>query len=159
MWKVLHPSKVGNCTVKLGAGNDDESFTTLKPRDGSADAEGRFPCGRYSSQVEGKEFRFPKGLTCESCTLQWTWEIETGEIHQCADLILASSTLEDCGGKCQNGGVCVNGECKCRDNYEGNYCQYKAAVSSSMWSWFFIFLILILAIAAVGGAIWWMNKN
>ena len=30
-----------------------------------------------------------------------------------------------CSGKCQNGGVCVSGECHCRTGFEGSYCQYR----------------------------------
>jgi hypothetical protein len=33
--------------------------------------------------------------------------------------------VADCSGKCQNGGVFINGECRCRSGYSGNYCQYK----------------------------------
>jgi len=117
MWKVLHASKVGNCTVRLGSGNDEDKFTVLMPRDGSADKDGSFPCGRQVTAFEGKEFRFPKNLVCDSCTLQWEWEIEEGQIHQCSDLVLLSADVDDCAGKCQNAGACVNGECKCRENY------------------------------------------
>lgn len=91
MWKVVHPSKVGNCTVRIGGGDDEAQFTTLFPRDGSANSEGSFPCGRQVAAYEGKEFRFPKNLACESCMLQWEWEIEDGQIHQCADMVLLSS--------------------------------------------------------------------
>jgi len=154
MWKVLHPSKVGNCTVRLGSGNDEAEFQVLRPRDGSADAEGKFPCARQATPYEGKEFRFPKNLACESCTLQWEWETENGQIHQCADLVLLSTAVEDCAGKCQNSGVCVNGECKCRDNYQGQYCQYKAAVSSRMWIWFIVYAFLIALIALVVFITW-----
>lgn len=30
--------------------------------------------------------------------------------------------VEDCAGKCNNGGICINGECKCKSGYNGNYC-------------------------------------
>ena len=78
MWKVVHPSSVGNCTIRFGSGNDESAFTVLYPRDGTADSTGKFPCGRFSTPYEGKEFRFPKDITCDSCTLQWEWEIEEG---------------------------------------------------------------------------------
>jgi hypothetical protein len=81
-WKVLHPSKTGNCTVRLGQGLDEDDFTVLFPRDGSADKKtGSFPCGREITAYEGKEFRFPKDFTCDECTLQWEWETEFGQLH------------------------------------------------------------------------------
>jgi len=65
----------------------------LKPRDGSGNKDGSFPCGREVG-YEGKEFRFPKNYTCDACTLQLEWSIATGSIHQCADFI-----MEDREGK------------------------------------------------------------
>ena len=40
----------------------------MKPRDGTANHDGSFPCGREIG-YEGKEFKFPKNYTCDSCTL------------------------------------------------------------------------------------------
>jgi hypothetical protein len=76
-WKVVHPSLKGNCTVRVGTGLDEGTFVTLKPRDGSANRDGSFPCGREKG-YEGKEFRFPKDYTCDSCTLQFEWTIPGG---------------------------------------------------------------------------------
>ena len=45
-WKVLHPSVSGNCTVRIGPGGDDDGFIILKPKDGSGNNKGAFPCGR-----------------------------------------------------------------------------------------------------------------
>lgn len=73
---MLHPSVDGNCTVRLGLGIDQDSdrdeakFKVLMPRDGSADSYGSFPCGREVG-YDGKEFKFPKNYTCDSCTLQF----------------------------------------------------------------------------------------
>ena len=105
----------------------DVDFKVLRPKDGSAAIDGRFPCGR-SVGVEGKEFRFPKDMSCDSCTLQFEWEIGPDQsIFQCADMaILAAETSEaaaDCGAVCQNGGVCSNGVCKCREGFIGEYCD------------------------------------
>jgi hypothetical protein len=67
-WKVSKSSPDGNCTVRLGSGLDEDDFTVLKPTDGTADENGKFPCGRVGG-YDGKEFKFSKGSTCESCTL------------------------------------------------------------------------------------------
>ena len=67
-WKVLHPVSNGTCIVRVGEGLDESEFKILKPRDGSANSDGSFPCGRETG-YEGKEFRFPKNYTCDSCTL------------------------------------------------------------------------------------------
>ena len=72
-WKVVHPSPDGNCTVRVGSGLDSEEtdegkFIVLQPRDGSANEQGSFPCGRDVG-YEAKEFKFPKHFTCDSCTL------------------------------------------------------------------------------------------
>ena len=66
---------------------DEDKFVVLKPRDGSARTDGSFPCGRQGG-YEGKEFKFPKDYTCDSCTLQFEWAIPGGQIHQCADLVM-----------------------------------------------------------------------
>ncbi len=76
-WKVSHPSVDGNCTVRIGQGLDEDEFFILKPRDGSANKDGSFPCGREIG-YEGKEFRFPRNYTCDSCTLQLEWTLATG---------------------------------------------------------------------------------
>ena len=73
--------------MRVGVGLDEDEFLVVKPRDGSADRKGSFPCGREIG-YEGKEFRFPKNYTCDSCTLQFEWTVNGGQIHQCADIIL-----------------------------------------------------------------------
>lgn len=67
-WRVLKASHNANCTVRFGTGLDENEFEVLRPRDGSADATGKFPCGRNAG-YEGKEFRLPKGDVCSSCTV------------------------------------------------------------------------------------------
>jgi hypothetical protein len=72
MWRTIHPDLNGNCTIKLGDGLTDsaEELLVLFPLDGSANnTEGKFPCGRTTTSMEGKEVRFPKNLTCDECTL------------------------------------------------------------------------------------------
>ena len=63
--------------MRVGSGMDEDKFVTLKPRDGSARQDGSFPCGRQTG-YEGKEFRLPKDYTCDSCTLQFEFEIPGG---------------------------------------------------------------------------------
>jgi hypothetical protein len=71
--------------------SDEGRFIVLKPRDGSANAAGQFPCGREVG-YEGKEFKLPKNFTCDSCTLQLEWALPNGDqIHQCADFLMAAS--------------------------------------------------------------------
>lgn len=86
-WKVSHPSANGNCTVRVGAGTDEDFFIVLRPRDGMSYRDGSFPCGREVG-YEGREFKFPKNITCDSCTLQIEFSIPTGQIHQCADIVM-----------------------------------------------------------------------
>ncbi len=112
--------------IQFSAGIDNETyFVTLHPRDGSADSEGRFPCGRYPNAYETKEFILPEDLSCERCTLQLVWEAPTFTQHHCADVTLMSDQVKQCMGKCQNAGACVNGKCVCQDLYYGPYCEHK----------------------------------
>jgi hypothetical protein len=39
---------------------------------------------------------------------------------------MSKNEIEECSGKCLNGGVCVNGECACRANFSGELCQNKS---------------------------------
>lgn len=89
-WKVLHPSSNGTCTVRIGMGLDEDQYVTLYPRDGSADTTGSFVCGREIG-YDSKEFRFPKNISCDSCTLQFEFTTTGGQIHQCADIMVESS--------------------------------------------------------------------
>ena len=132
-WKTLKAHKSANCTVRLSAGSEDErDFKVLRPRDDSgSNMEGKFPCGRTPG-FEGKEFRFPDDVKCTNCILSFTQEISNEEsIHQCADIVIyenlsaaesfavLKAQREGCGGICKNGGQCRNGECICREGFEG----------------------------------------
>jgi hypothetical protein len=91
MWKVIHPSSGGNCTIRFGNGLDslDSSFITLFPLDGSGDdSQGTFHCGRDPTHLEHKDVYFPTDFTCDDCTLQWIWQTETGPIYQCSDVAI-----------------------------------------------------------------------
>lgn len=48
-----------------------------------------------------------------------------------------------------NGGVCSNGECKCRKLYSGSNCQYKEVAESNFFWYFIVFLILAAIIVAL----------
>ena len=79
---MTHASPEANCTVRVGHGLDQEEgdegrFIVLRPRDGSANQDGSFACGREVG-YEGKEFRLPKNFTCDSCTLQFEWSLPNG---------------------------------------------------------------------------------
>jgi hypothetical protein len=130
-WKVSYPHPEGNCTFRVGTGldleeQDEGRFIALQPRDGSGNEQGSFACGREVG-YEGKEFRLPKNFTCDKCTLQFEWDLGEGrQIHQCADFLMSSNEIEECSGKCLNGGVCVNAECACRTNFYGDVCQNKS---------------------------------
>ena len=69
-------------------------------------------------------------------------------MHICADVTIIDKEVEECAGKCQNGGICLNGECKCRKGYTGPYCQYKDVDSSNLLYYLMIFLVLM---AVIGG--------
>lgn len=99
---------MANCTLAISPGSNlQEDFRLLRPRDGSANLDGYFPCGRKVG-YEFKDFKLPKDLKCDSCTLQMTWVLNDNEkIHQCSDLtILDSFDSQPCKAPCENGGVC-----------------------------------------------------
>jgi hypothetical protein len=70
-------------------------------------------------------------------------------MHFCADIQIIDKEIEECVGKCQNGGVCANGECKCRKGYSGTYCQYKEIDSSPIFYYFMVFIVLIVIIVGL----------
>ena len=92
-WKVIHPSRHGNCTIRLGDGPNENDFRTLFPLDKSADKKGRFPCGRALSDIEGKEFKVPANLSCDICTLQLEWITDLGQIHLCSDISILDKEI------------------------------------------------------------------
>ena len=123
VWKVVHPSLKGNCTVRLGNTADDTNFRVLTPLDKVSSQDGSFPCGRESTRLETVEVRFPN-MACDSCTLQWEWSTEKGKIYLCGDIQIDSKESEVCAGKCLNNGVCYNGNCQCKTGFSGDTCQY-----------------------------------
>ena len=75
-WKVTHSVPNGNCTIRMGTGPNENDFQVLFPLDKSANKNGQFPCGREETNMEGKEVKFPKNFTCDSCTLQLEWTVQ-----------------------------------------------------------------------------------
>ena len=52
---------------------------------------------------------------------------------------------EGCGGICKNGGQCRNGECDCRDGYEGQFCEEEEEGIAAEIIWFCIITVIIVA--------------
>ena len=122
-WRTLHPDDKGMCTLRLGESANDKDYDILYPTDGSGRANGgKFECGRATLAIEGKEVRLPRNLTCDSCILQMEWETSMGKRYMCADIEILFGKIADCSGQCMNGGVCLNGKCKCRAGFEGDFC-------------------------------------
>ena len=54
---------------------------------------------------------------------------------------------EGCGGICKNGGQCQNGECVCREGFEGDFCDEEAeGVAAELIWYFFITVVLVIAV-------------
>ena len=68
-WTVIDRADNGNCTMQVSQPPDFEDWRVLYPLDGSADDNGKFPCGRDETPFEGKQVRFPKDFDCENCLL------------------------------------------------------------------------------------------
>ena len=101
----------------------EDSFFTLKPADGSANREGRFPCSQTIVEPEYKEIILPKNFSCESCTVQIIWRNKTDIQYYCSDILIMNEYLNNCMELCENGGVCVNGACVCPNKYDGEFCE------------------------------------
>lgn len=124
-WKIVHPSPTGNCTVRVGDAPTEAALKLVKPTDGSAHENGSFPCGRTEAQYEGKEFKIPATLECDTCVVQIEWETEKGTQHMCSDFMSIGTEIPECFGQCLNGGTCANGKCACPPYFSGSNCQVE----------------------------------
>ena len=62
-----------------------------------------------------------------------------------AALKAKSTTTNACGGVCENGGQCANGECNCRDGFAGEFCEEEEEGIAAELIWFFIITVILLA--------------
>lgn len=152
---------MANCTISISTGSSvQEDFKLLRPHDSSANLDGQFPCGRHSG-YEFKDFKLPKDLKCESCTLQLSWILNDNErIYQCSDMTLTTSDdFVPCKFPCENGGVCRSGTCQCASGFDGDYCEQECKFLNSnevallgdtsiMW-WIIVFALIGAAIVLV----------
>lgn len=70
-------------------------------------------------------------------------------MHLCSDILIIDKEIEECAGKCQNGGICANGECRCRKGYSGYYCQYRDVDGSPILYYFMVFIVLLVIIGGL----------
>jgi hypothetical protein len=70
-------------------------------------------------------------------------------MHFCSDVTILDKEVEECAGKCMNGGVCQNGNCKCRKGYSGSFCQYKDTDASPILYYFMVFIVIIAIIVGL----------
>ena len=54
---------------------------------------------------------------------------------------------EACGGVCEHGGQCRNGECVCRTGWEGEFCEEEEEGVAAELIWFFIITVILVAAA------------
>jgi hypothetical protein len=59
--------------------------------------------------------------------------------------------VEECAGKCQGGGICMNGECRCRKGTSGAYCQYRDNDGPGFIIMFLYFAVFTLVAALIAG--------
>lgn len=53
----------------------------------------------------------------------------------------------ECLGECQNGGVCVNGDCNCRRSFYGDYCEHTDTVQYAA-TWYLFAIAGIVGLTA-----------
>ena len=54
-----------------------------------------------------------------------------------------------CGGICEHGGQCQNGECVCRDGWAGQFCNEEEESVAAELLWFFIITVILVLTAAL----------
>lgn len=122
-WRIKRSSKQGNCTIRVST--DGMNYVPLTPDGRTAF---KFPCGRKPG-YESTKFTLPKSIVSESgAVVQLEFETDYGTIVQCADMIVQQYhdfQPQVCDPACKNGGVCLNGVCKCGKMYAGDFCEEK----------------------------------
>ena len=171
-WKVKKADPNGTCVLRVADDPRDMTMEVLHMTDGSSDKDGRFPCGRNETPFEGKEFKLPKDLVCDTCILQLEWRTETDTQYRCVDFESVGTEIPECFGQCLNGGICRNGKCACPDTFEGSNCQFEKeiedddsnqpGVMSSLVDQGAILLVyvfmLLVIIMLLGGAYYFYEK-
>ena len=62
--------------------------------------------------------------------------------------------VEECARKCQGGGICMNGECRCRKGSSGAYCQYKDTDGPGIFTMFLYFAVFSIILAIIIALFW-----
>lgn len=145
-WKIIKPAS-GNCTVKLIYGNEYSDQHTLIPLGEDDNSNGVFKCGETSGTY-AKKFKFPVGVSCDSCTLQWIWVNSLGIYYQCIDIEITDSQDSSCYGRCKNGGYCSEGMCMCEEGFYGTFCDLDGRNRPVQVLFLFIAIIFLTYIAA-----------
>lgn len=89
------------CTIRLGEDPKDDWFDILYPLDGTGTkaSKGAFPCGKKTNAGNGKEFKLPRNITCDSCILQMEFNSKAGgKQYMCSDIEILYGQIEDCSG-------------------------------------------------------------
>lgn len=127
--------------------------------------KGKFPCGRESSPLEGKEVQLPKNFSCDSCVIKLQFDTKSsGTLNYCSDIEILSGKIEDCSGQCVNGGMCMNGNCQCRKGYQGKFCEIVEYVPvqtnyTLYLKYFLFFIVMLLAIVALLAGAYLLFQN
>jgi hypothetical protein len=160
---VSTPALAGNCTLKISQSKDFKHSSTLHPEDGSANEQGKFACGREAAYEETKTVRFPTTMKCTPCTLQWAWETYAGTFFQCVDVTLVGAVDDECLGKCQNSGICIEGVCQCLSTYYGDFCEhaYPTEDNISVIGYFVMFIsfCIVFSLLAAGTYFYFSPQN
>lgn len=146
-WKIVVPSP-GKCTVKVMFGSEFSEQHILIPTDNSTDSLGSFPCGDSEGSYS-KIFKFPDGVSCDSCTLQWVWESSLTTYYMCSDIEILEDKDAACYGKCKNGGFCNEGLCICPEDFIGTFCEIDDRFDPVNIILLFIALLILTIIATI----------
>ena len=152
-WKIVTPSS-GKCSLRLSYGTDFSTYHTLTPTDNSTDSMGWFVCGEKEG-IESKIFKFPEGITCDSCTLQWIWENKVATYYQCSDIEITGGKDNACYGKCKNAGFCSDGLCVCEEGWAGTFCEVDVAAEPvNILRLFIVLMVLVVVVALLSYLVW-----